>query len=153
MTSVWGILSSNIAPAILRIRSKVPTYSLYHFIFPRYQTTSYRQPHVTTPMDQSRSSSYTDLLIIGAGPAGLTAACWASQYSSMSTRIIDEKNTRTETDGIHSRTMEKFESFGIVDENRKRAVDDIEMCYWVWCPFSSSDWVGLSCFDYFGVVY
>ncbi|RJE19593.1 hypothetical protein PHISCL_08063, partial [Aspergillus sclerotialis] len=98
----------------------------------RYLSMEFCLIHPTDiPMDQHRS--YTDLLIIGAGPAGLTAACWASQYSNMSTRIIDEKNSRTETghaDGIHSRTMEIFESFGVADEIRKRAADDIEMCYW-----------------------
>lgn len=85
--------------------------------------------------------SYTDLLIIGAGPAGLMAACWASQYGNMSARIIDEKCARTPTghaDGLHSRTLEIFESFGFVDPIRRQAVDDIEMCYWVCMPSLSA---------------
>ncbi|KAL4899370.1 hypothetical protein BDW74DRAFT_163547 [Aspergillus multicolor] len=74
----------------------------------------------------------TDLLVIGAGPAGLMAACWASQYG-MSTRIIDAKGHRTKTghaDGIHSRTLEILDSFGIVDPIMRRGVHEIEMSYW-----------------------
>ncbi|KAL4868383.1 hypothetical protein BDV12DRAFT_209214 [Aspergillus spectabilis] len=77
-------------------------------------------------------ASKTDLLIIGAGPAGLMAACWASQYG-MSTRLIDAKAHRTETghaDGIHSRTLEIFDSFGIVDPILRCGVHEVEMSYW-----------------------
>ncbi|KAL2842556.1 FAD binding domain-containing protein [Aspergillus pseudoustus] len=78
-------------------------------------------------------TSKTDLLIIGAGPAGLMAACWASQFVGMSTRIIDQKAERTATghaDGIHSRTLEIFDSFGIVDPVMRRGVHEVEMSYW-----------------------
>lgn len=76
----------------------------------------------------------TDLLIIGAGPAGLMAACWASRYN-MTTRIIDQKPGRTRTghaDGLHSRTLEIIDSFGLVDQILKQAVVEAEMCYWAW---------------------
>jgi phenol 2-monooxygenase len=78
-------------------------------------------------------TSLVDLLIIGAGPAGLMAACWASQYG-MSTRIIDAKEHRTETghaDGVHSRTLEILDSFEIVDPIMRRGVYEVEMSYWV----------------------
>lgn len=78
-------------------------------------------------------TSYNDLLIIGAGPAGLMAACWAAKYD-MSTRIIDQKSGRTRTghaDGIHSRTLEILESFGFIDPVLRQGVRDFEMCYWV----------------------
>ncbi|KAL4793903.1 FAD binding domain-containing protein [Aspergillus venezuelensis] len=77
-------------------------------------------------------TSYTDLLIIGAGPAGLMAACWASQFG-ISARIIDDKPHRTKTghaDGIHSRTLEIFDSFGIVDPILRKGVMEVEMSYW-----------------------
>ncbi|OKL61019.1 hypothetical protein UA08_03115 [Talaromyces atroroseus] len=79
------------------------------------------------------NTSTTDLLIIGAGPAGLMAACWASQFSDMSTRIIDQKPGRTQrghADGLHSRTLEILDSFGIADRILRQAVGDFEMCYW-----------------------
>ncbi|KAJ6111278.1 hypothetical protein N7486_003513 [Penicillium sp. IBT 16267x] len=78
------------------------------------------------------SASYIDLLIIGAGPAGLTAACWAAQYK-MSTRIIDQKAGRTETghaDGIQSRSLEILDSFGIVDSILKQGIHDVDMSHW-----------------------
>ena len=74
-----------------------------------------------------------DLLIVGAGPAGLLAACWASQYP-ISTCIIDKHPSRKPTghaDGIHSRTLEILDSFGIVDRIMRLGAQEIEMCYWV----------------------
>jgi 2-polyprenyl-6-methoxyphenol hydroxylase-like FAD-dependent oxidoreductase len=66
----------------------------------------------------------------------------------MSTRIIDLKAARTATghaDGIHSRTLEIFDSFGIVDSIIRKGVHEVEMSYWVcfsvfffppfWCVF------------------
>lgn len=71
----------------------------------------------------AKRDSYTDLLIIGAGPAGLMAACWASQYA-ITTRLIDLKSERTaagHADGINSRTMEILDSFGLADTVLRQA--------------------------------
>jgi len=62
----------------------------------------------------STSTSKVDLLIIGAGPAGLMAAAWASSCK-LNARIIDEKDARVRTgqaDGLHCRTLEIMDSFG-----------------------------------------
>ncbi|KAE8366576.1 FAD binding domain-containing protein [Aspergillus caelatus] len=78
------------------------------------------------------NDSYTDLLIIGAGPAGLMAACWASQYA-MTTRLIDQKSERTKAghaDGINSRTMEILDSFGVADIVMRQAVGNMDASYW-----------------------
>ncbi|PWY92987.1 hypothetical protein BO94DRAFT_564190 [Aspergillus sclerotioniger CBS 115572] len=75
----------------------------------------------------------TDLLIIGAGPAGLMAASWATQYPNMTTRIIDKRPGRTPTghaDGLQSRSLEILESFGMVDAIVQKGVRHAEMCYW-----------------------
>ena len=77
--------------------------------------------------------SYTDLLIIGAGPAGIMAAAWASQYP-ISTRIVDKNESRTEkgrADGLQARTLEIFDSFGFVEQVWKKGFHDIEICTWV----------------------
>lgn len=77
--------------------------------------------------------SYCDLLIIGAGPAGLMAACWASKFD-MKTRIIDRKSGPTSTghaDGIQSRTLEVLESFGCVESILQQGVEDVGISYWV----------------------
>ena len=77
--------------------------------------------------------SYTDLLIIGAGPAGLMAAAWASRYN-ISARIIDKKGARVNrghADGLQCRTMEILDSFGLADRIRREGFHDIEICSWV----------------------
>jgi phenol 2-monooxygenase len=68
--------------------------------------------HLYTAMTPTISE--VDLLIIGAGPAGLMAAAWASSCK-LNTRIIDEKDARVRTgqaDGLHCRTLEVMDSFG-----------------------------------------
>lgn len=77
--------------------------------------------------------TYVDLLIVGAGPAGLMAALWASRYN-IKARIIDSKASRTQTghaDGLHSRTVEILDSFGIAHEFTARACRVNEICSWV----------------------
>lgn len=77
--------------------------------------------------------SYVDLLIVGAGPAGLMAAVWASQFN-IGTKIIDNKASRTRTghaDGLHARTLEILNSFGIAHEFTSRATWINDICSWV----------------------
>lgn len=77
-------------------------------------------------------SSEVDLLIIGAGPAGLMAAAWASQYP-ISTRIIDQNNARVSTgqaDSLQPRSVEIFDSFGIVGPVWKHGCQISEICVW-----------------------
>lgn len=77
-------------------------------------------------------SSEVDLLIIGAGPAGLMAAAWASQYP-ISTRIIDKKPARVSTghaDDLQPRSVEIFDSFGMVDPVWKSGCHISEICVW-----------------------
>lgn len=79
------------------------------------------------------NTSYIDLLTVGAGPAGLMAACWAAQYN-ISTRIIDQKAGRTQTghaDGLNSRTLKILDSFSIIDPILKQGVSGIDESYWV----------------------
>ena len=79
------------------------------------------------------TESDTDLLIIGAGPAGLITAAWASQYN-ISARIIDKRASRVpngHADGIQPRTLEIFDSFGFVDQPLKEGYHEIEICSWV----------------------
>lgn len=72
-------------------------------------------------------------MIIGAGPAGLMAAAWASKYN-IPTRIIDDKPDRVKTghaDGLTCRTMELLDSFGLADIVQKESSQDIQMRSWV----------------------
>ena len=86
-------------------------------------------------MTSSRPAD-VDLIIIGAGPAGLVAAAWASRYG-VSCRIIDKNASRISTghaDGLQPRTVEILDSFGIADRPLKEGYHVIEICSWVRCP-------------------
>ncbi|KAK8060691.1 FAD binding domain-containing protein [Apiospora saccharicola] len=79
-----------------------------------------------------QKTSYADLLIIGAGPAGLVAAYWASEYG-LDARVIDDKPdrvTKGHADGITCRTMEMFDSFGIAGQVYEEAALDYQIRYW-----------------------
>ena len=61
--------------------------------------------------------SKCDLLIIGAGPAGLMAAMWAAKRG-IHARIVDKRGTKVfngQADGIQCRTLEILDSFGFAD--------------------------------------
>lgn len=58
----------------------------------------------------------TDILVIGAGPTGLTAACDAARFG-LSVKIIERRQTRAQISKalvLHARTLEIFESIGCV---------------------------------------
>ncbi|KAK7042192.1 3-propionate hydroxylase [Favolaschia claudopus] len=62
-----------------------------------------------------------DVLIIGAGPAGLMLGCWLARTGSK-TRIIDRREakiTRGHADGVQCRTIEIFQSFGMEETLRR----------------------------------
>ena len=82
---------------------------------------------------EDRQISYTDLLIVGAGPAGLTLAAWASRFG-LKARIIDDKATQVydgRADGLHPRTIEILDSFGIATSITDKAQPIREICSWV----------------------
>ena len=84
----------------------------------------------------SPRAANVDLLIIGAGPAGLVAAAWASRHR-VSCRIIDKNASRISAghaDGLQPRTVEILDSFGIADRPLKEGYHVIEICSWVRCP-------------------
>jgi len=80
-------------------------------------------------------ASSVDLLIIGAGPAGLMMALWASRYN-INARVVDEKSSRVQkgqADGLHPRTLEILDSFGLAERFLKCSYHVHEICSWVSC--------------------
>ena len=77
-------------------------------------------------------ASTCDLLIIGAGPAGLMAATWAARCG-IHTRIVDKRGTKIfngQADGLQCRTLEIFDSFGFADRVWKESNHMLEICLW-----------------------
>ncbi|KAI0642306.1 FAD binding domain-containing protein [Trametes meyenii] len=63
------------------------------------------------------SESYVDVLVIGAGPAGLMCANALAQ-AGVHVRIVDKRASRIQVghaDGIHARTLEILQSYGLKD--------------------------------------
>ena len=71
-----------------------------------------------------RSSPDVDLLVIGAGPTGLTAALEARRRG-MTVRIVDKRDNRgrhSKALVVHARTMEVFAGLGVAEEVSRRGV-------------------------------
>ncbi|KAK3391193.1 phenol hydroxylase [Podospora didyma] len=78
------------------------------------------------------AESNVDVLIIGAGPAGLMAAAWMA-HCGVKARIIDKRNTKImcgQADGLQCRSLEIFDSLGFADRAWKEAHHMIEICMW-----------------------
>jgi phenol 2-monooxygenase len=76
--------------------------------------------------------SNVDVLIIGAGPAGLMAAAWMA-HCGVNARIVDKRNTKIfcgQADGLQCRSLEIFDSLGFGDRAWKEANHMIEICMW-----------------------
>ena len=76
--------------------------------------------------------SKCDLLIIGAGPAGLMAATWAARCG-IHARIVEKRGTKIfngQADGLQCRTLEILDSFGFADRVWKEANHMLEICLW-----------------------
>ncbi|KAJ5687414.1 hypothetical protein N7536_010033 [Penicillium majusculum] len=74
----------------------------------------------------------TDVLIVGAGPAGLMAAAWMAQMG-VQAMIIDQKAYHTRcgrADGLESRTLEILDSFGLADRVWAEANHTVEIALW-----------------------
>ncbi|ANB11884.1 hypothetical protein AWJ20_109 [Sugiyamaella lignohabitans] len=76
--------------------------------------------------------SKVDVLIIGAGPAGHMAATWFAR-TGVNARIIDKRSASQfvgQADGLQSRTLEIFQSFGFADRAIKESNHMLEICFW-----------------------
>ena len=74
----------------------------------------------------------TDILICGSGSAGLSAATWLARCG-IRCKIVESRSGPLEigqADGAQVRSVEIFESFGIVDELLREGYHNIEVAFW-----------------------
>jgi phenol 2-monooxygenase (NADPH) len=80
----------------------------------------------------SPPAAEVDVLIIGAGPAGLMAATWMSRCG-IPTRIVDKRGTKVfngQADGLQCRTLEIFDSFDFGHRAWRESNHMLEICLW-----------------------
>lgn len=89
----------------------------------------------TAPTDLAvdGAPSDVDVLIIGAGPAGLMAAASLARYGIHNVRIVDKRGTKVFTgqaDGLNPRSLEVFQALGM----GARLFEEVnvlgEICFW-----------------------
>ncbi|KAL5356818.1 FAD binding domain-containing protein [Aspergillus floccosus] len=80
----------------------------------------------------SPSTSHVDVLIVGAGPAGLMMATWLAKCG-VDARIVDKRGTKVfngQADGLQCRTLEIFDSFGFGHRAWIESNHMLEICLW-----------------------
>jgi phenol 2-monooxygenase len=74
-----------------------------------------------------------DVLIVGAGPAGMIAAAQLSQFPNVVTRLVERRDGRLEVgqaDGIQARSVETFQAFGFAGRITEEAYRITVMAFW-----------------------
>ncbi|KAH8799108.1 FAD binding domain-containing protein [Xylogone sp. PMI_703] len=77
-------------------------------------------------------TSKIDVLICGSGSAGLSAATWLAKCG-IRCKILDARPGPLEigqADGVQCRSVEIFESFGLVEELLRESYHNVEVVFW-----------------------
>lgn len=77
-------------------------------------------------------SETTDVLICGSGSAGLCAAVWLARFD-IKYKILERREGPLkigQADGVQTRTVEIFDSFGIAEDLLKEAYHVLELAFW-----------------------
>ncbi|KAL5585820.1 hypothetical protein FOVSG1_013512 [Fusarium oxysporum f. sp. vasinfectum] len=83
-------------------------------------------------MTVGAQTDHVDVLIVGAGPAGLMMATWLAKCG-VKTRIVDKRGTKIfngQADGLQCRTLEIFDSFGFAHRAWIESNHMLEISLW-----------------------
>ncbi|KAK3400908.1 FAD binding domain-containing protein [Sordaria brevicollis] len=78
------------------------------------------------------SEEQVDVLICGSGSAGLCAAVWLARFG-INYKILERRDGPLkigQADGVQTRTVEIFDSFGIGDDMLREAYHVLELAFW-----------------------
>ena len=90
-------------------------------------------PHPSVAERRSSLPEDVDVLIIGAGPAGLVLAAQMANFPDIRTVVVDRRDGPLavgQADGVACRTVEMFEAFGLADRLVSEAYWVNEVSFW-----------------------
>jgi phenol 2-monooxygenase len=91
-------------------------------------------PAAGVGLDRSRDlPDEVDVLIVGAGPAGMILAAQLAQFPEIEARIVERRPERLaigQADGIQARSVETFQAFGFAERITAEAYQISEMAFW-----------------------
>ncbi|MEO0390640.1 MAG: FAD-dependent monooxygenase, partial [Pseudomonadota bacterium] len=99
----------------------------------QYHQNGFRPGDPNIAPEDRRHKDIADVLIVGAGPAGLTLAAYLAQFPHIHTRLIERRDgplVMGQADGIACRTMEMFAAYGFAHDVMREASHVNETTFW-----------------------
>ncbi|GAA2645321.1 FAD-dependent monooxygenase [Paractinoplanes durhamensis] len=91
------------------------------------------EPHPSVAERPDGLPAEADVLIVGAGPAGLVLAAQLAAFPEISTVVVDRRDGPLavgQADGVACRTVEMFQAFGLAQRLIDEAYQVNEVCFW-----------------------
>ena len=91
------------------------------------------EPHPSVARRPAGLPERTDVLVVGAGPAGLVLAAQLAAFPELRTVVVDRRDGPLavgQADGVACRTMEMFEAFGLAGRVIEEGYQVNEVTFW-----------------------